>query len=111
MLLELSNLSGIDIDGRLLLFLNKTHRVNKLMSLFWKITTTVLIVLSTYGRVRIDPVGSLAGVIEKAGAIGLGLNEHVNDGLLVLGDLQIVLLLLGGRVQQGVVLAGLDSGV
>ena len=52
----------------------------------------VRIVYSTYCRVRVDPVGSLAGVIEETSTEGLGLNQHINDGFFVLGNLQVVLL-------------------
>lgn len=70
------------------------------------------VVLSTYRIIRVDPVGPLARVIEKASAEGLRLHQHVYDRLLVLRDLQIVLLgSLQLAVQELVLLSGLDGGI
>lgn len=70
------------------------------------------VVLSTYRIIRVDPVGPLARVIEKASAEGLRLHQHVYDRLLVLRDLQIVLLgSLQLAVEKLVLLSGLDGGI
>jgi hypothetical protein len=68
------------------------------------------IVLNTYCRIGIDPVSTLAGVIEKSRTIGLGLYKHVYYGLLVLGDLQIVFLSFLS-IKELVFLGGLNSSI
>ena len=67
---------------------------------------------STYRIIRVDPVGTLARVIEKTSTVSLRLHKHVYDRFLVLRDLQIVLLgSLLLNVEQLVLLSGLDGGI
>lgn len=66
----------------------------------------------TYRIIRVDPVGTLARVIEKTSTVSLRLHKHVYDRFLVFRDLQIVLLgSLLLDVEQLVLLCGLDGGI
>jgi len=73
-----------------LLFLYTKHHQNLYSSKYLSIIRVGKI---SYSRVRVYPVGTLAGVIEKSSTEGLGLHKHINDGLLVFRDLQVGLVL------------------